>query len=137
MMYAETLSVPADTKENAKVSTSMIIGHGVIHQIDVLIPEGTKQMVKVQLFDGGRQFHPAREDESISSNGHLITGKVHYKLQETRDEITIKAFSPDTANSHIITVYVWVLPERILMPRTPIQPLIDAITKALQFARLK
>ena len=116
MLFSKTITVPADTAASAKVTEKIKISRGVIHQVGVLFPDGCNGMVKVTLHDGGHQFSPSTEGMDYIGSGQLVLGQEHYKPEAGTNQIAVKAWSPDTTYNHEITVYLWILPENILLP---------------------
>jgi len=116
MWYHFSVPVPAGTTEKAPVEQDLKLTHGVIKYLAVGFPKGCKQRVKARIYHLEHQILPANPDEPASWDGNFEGGEEHYKLEGTMNRLTVKAYSPDAACDHTITVFVLLLPVEVAEP---------------------
>jgi len=114
--YHFGITVPAGTTKASPVEQDIKLTHGVIKFLAVGFPGGCNQLVKVRIYHLEHQIFPSNPDEPASWSGGMEGGEEHYKLEGTMNTLTVKAYAPDSAHAHIITVFVLLLPVEAAEP---------------------
>jgi len=116
MIFAESITTPANTSA-ADYKTSMIkITDGVIHEVTIIFPAGCAGLVYFQLFDGGHQFIPSTYGQYLRGDAIDITSKEFYEINTAPRWLTARTWNLDTKYEHTVEVLVKILPKSVLLP---------------------
>lgn len=116
MIFEHDLTVPANTAESSRASTTLTLEKGIVHQLDVLFPFGCNGEVLVVIKRGQHQVWPSNGQGQLKGDGFPITGKVWLELEEEPFELTAEGWSPDTTYPHVVTIRLWMQRREILEP---------------------
>lgn len=116
MIYELSMTIPAGTAEAVKTTAVKKVWGGVIHYIHIIIPPGCRDMVKVQLFQGGHQFAPSTHGQSFHGDGTEIKYQEYYELDRGWNEIEMRGWSAGTKYDHTVTAYIAVLKADAINP---------------------
>lgn len=132
MLFTKTITVPAGTAATSPTTERIKIAAGIIHQIEILFPDGCNGTVYVTLSEADMQFWPTTRDMSISGSGGPVRGSEFYEQQTNNKEVTFKGWSPSADYDHDITVYIWVLPKKVLLPTAAEEGLLGSLSSVIR-----
>ena len=116
MLHRFALTVGKDTKEDAPEKQEVPVTTGILTKGIIIFPKGCSDMVKVRVYHMGYQLWPVNTDEWLVGNGFPIEIREDYDLRDTPLMLALVGISPETAFSHIVTIYVEVLPPEVARP---------------------
>jgi hypothetical protein len=114
--YHFGITVPAGTTEASPIEQDIKLTHGVVKYLAVGFPAGCNQLVNVRIYHLEHQIFPSNPDEPAAWSGGREGGEEHYKLEGTMNTLTVRAYAPDSAHAHTITVFVLLLPVEAAEP---------------------
>jgi len=124
MWYVFEDTIPANTTETNKRELSIKVSGGILHNMIVTIPPGSKTLVHVQLRKAGYYILPRHSNTSIVGE-HV---NVHYndwlELKAAENVLTLQTWNTDETYAHTVRVLVGILPKQIAeMPENMLQDL--------------
>jgi len=111
-IYPVTLTVPADTAEDAPVEVDVQIKERVVTRVDVKFKPGCMDMVHVAVFYGIKQLFPRETGKSVVGDAETVSWLEWWEAPEVPCTITFKAWSPGTEYQHQLVCRIMTLPER-------------------------
>ncbi|RLI49875.1 MAG: hypothetical protein DRP09_20365 [Candidatus Thorarchaeota archaeon] len=109
MVFEFDLTVPANTPETAKISKTLKLTYGIIHQLEVIFPTGCAGLVKCHINDALHQVWPTNPDGVFKGDGNPIIGRVFHEMDKEPFELQLWAWNEDDTYNHTITVRLWLL----------------------------
>lgn len=103
MLFEYQLTVTAGTLASAPVELDAPLAHGVVRQVGIQFPAGTKTHVMVSIWRAGHQVWPADLDGSISADGHVVQWPEDYDLTDLPWGFVLKGWAPLARYTHVIT----------------------------------
>jgi len=129
MIYVAYLDIPADTKEEAPISTDLEIKERMITRVEFHFPDGCCGMARVRIRSGVKVLWPQPEEEWIDGNDETIEIPEHYRLPELPDILTIEGCSPGASYGHRVSVRIFTLPEEAARPWQPVREFVSMLKK--------
>jgi len=117
MVFAATITTPANTAKADAVETIMPVTKGLIWLIEVNIPSGVYGLTHMQLFDGTYQLFPASPGESITGDGVIAKYDDIYFKNYAPFELTVKTWNVDTVYDHTFHLRIGMASSEAYMAR--------------------
>jgi len=117
MIYASTITTPAETAEGAKEDVTLKITSGLIWMLEVDFPPGCCGLLHVQIFDGLYQVFPASTGESLHGDAVTVHFDDLYFKQAAPFELKIRTWNDDETWQHVTQVRVGLAASRAEMSR--------------------
>lgn len=127
MFYDFAIFVPASTTQAAPVKERLQLTTGIIHQVEIVFPDGCAGLAHLQILQGGVHLYPYNRNGSFASNNESISFSDHHEITTGRDVLTALAWNNDDTYPHTLTIRVGILTEEILHPPRPEVGLIEYI----------
>jgi len=130
-VYEVSLTIPANTPEDAPVEKKLEIEGAVLDRIHTLIPAGHCALARLAIFYGIKQLFPYETGTWLRGDDESFSLRLNWPLPELTTTITLKGWNEDTIYDHTFYLRLEVA-ERIEEAR-PWQALLDfiAIVKRL------
>jgi len=106
LLYAGSLSIPADTPLITPVSTTITLVAGRIVAITVKFAPGCHDMVGVRIKYGTTQIFPATADTWVYGDSESVKSGYDYPIDTSPYQLTVEGISPGTTYAHKIQVRV-------------------------------
>lgn len=116
MVFEYDFTIPANTLASAKARLELRLARGIIHQLSVHFPAGSRGQVSLTINDALHQVFPTNPDGQFKGEFFPITGSVYHELETAPYRLTAWGWSPGTAYDHTATIRLWLLPREILEP---------------------
>ena len=100
MLYAASISTPANTSASAPLSSRIIMTPGLIYHVELYFPPGSCGLLHVQLFDSAYQVCPASPGESLCGDNVLLRYDEMYMHGEAPFIVEVKTWNTDTEYDH-------------------------------------
>lgn len=98
------VTTPANTAIAAAISTTWVLGRGVLGHLDVVIPDGHVGLTGLAIIWGGRQLLPYEGGEWLRGNADEITVTLELDVFAS---VTVLAFNADVfPHSHYLRAYL-------------------------------
>jgi hypothetical protein len=110
-IYAETISVPANTPEDNPVKLDIQIKEQFITRMEVGFEDGCGWMVKVQIRYGIKVFFPVRKETWLTGNNETIGWDERFTMPAPNEILTVYACSPGTKYDHNVFIRIMTLPK--------------------------
>ena len=89
---------------------------GVIHQVDIIIPDGANSQVFITVNNDIQQLSPTNPDGALSGNAIIISYREWQELQPGKTNLHALIWSTLLSSWPPITINIGILPKRILQP---------------------
>jgi hypothetical protein len=122
-IYAETISVPANTSEDSPVTRDITIKEQFITRMEVGFEDGCGWMVKVRIQYGIKQFFPDRLGTWLVGNDETVGWEERFTMPAPNETLTVYACSPGTKYDHNVHVRIMTLPKGFYFLETLLQKL--------------
>jgi len=122
-IYAETISVPANTPEDNPVKLDIQIKEQFITRMEVGFEDGCGWMVKVQIRYGIKTFFPTREGTWLIGNDESVGWDERFSMPAPNEVLTVYACSPETKFDHNVFIRIMTLPQGFYFLETLLQKL--------------
>lgn len=116
MVFEYDFIIPANTLASAKARLDMKLARGIIHQLSVQFPAGSRGQVFLAINKALHQVWPTNPDGYFKGEFFPIQGSVYEELEEAPYTLTAWGWSPGTAFAHTATIRLWLLPREVLEP---------------------
>ena len=116
MFYSWPITVAAGNTSANKSKIEMPMSAGVIHQVDILFPDGADHNIRVQVFDASLQLWPTNRNATIRGNATVVSFRDFYEMNEANNVLHGLAWWEDTETAKTIWVQIGVLPRAVLQP---------------------
>ncbi|MDD2777562.1 MAG: hypothetical protein PHI16_01525 [Methanocellales archaeon] len=116
MFYAFPLTVAAGNTVNNKAIIQMPISAGVIHQVDILFPDGCDHNIRVQVFDQDFQLWPSNRNATIRGDATVVSFRDFVEITPDNNVLKGVAWWADTETAQTVFIHIGVLPREILQP---------------------
>ena len=113
-MYVINKNVPAGTTQKAPVEVLLTAAPGVIHQVEIVFPDGCNNHVYCAIYRFEHQIFPSNGSEYFIGNDETIKFRDFYELKVNPSIIKILLWAPDTTFDHKITVRLGILDSRFV-----------------------
>jgi hypothetical protein len=104
MLFEFELTVTADTKKATPVTLDAALAAGTVSRVDVQFPAGCSSMVHVSIWRSDHQVWPVNLDGDIAGEDVVISWSESYDLDDEPFAFEVRAWSPDTAYDHVVTL---------------------------------
>jgi len=101
-VYEVSLTIPANTAEDAPVSIDLEIEGDVVTKVEIDYPSGPARMVGTAIFYGIEQLWPAEAGTWFYANNYVMSLKPEWDMPERKVTLTMKGCSPNTSYDHTI-----------------------------------
>jgi hypothetical protein len=122
-IYAETISVQANTPEDNPVKLNIQIKEQFITRMEVGFEDGCAWLVKVRIQYGIKQFFPDRLGTWLIGNGETVGWDERFSMPSPNEILTVYACSPGTKYDHNIFIRIMTLPKGFYFLETLLQKL--------------
>jgi hypothetical protein len=102
MFFRYTLTVPADTKEDAPVELYCDLTHGIITGVWVGFPRGCAGLVKLRIYRYEHQAWPTNPAEAFAWDNFVYHFEERFELYQPPYQLILRAYSPDSQHDHEI-----------------------------------
>lgn len=110
MIYQVDLTLPAQTKQTAPVTTEITVPHGRVARVALLFPSGCAGLAHVQIYRNAFQLWPTTPGRSFAGDGHLLSFEEAYRLTSAWNCLVVSGWNDDDSYSHTVSVWIDVLP---------------------------
>ena len=114
MMYVINENVAAGTTQKAPVEVLLTAAPGVIHQVEIVFPDGCNNHVYCAIYRFEHQIFPSNGSEFFIGNDETIRFRDFYELTVNPSVIKILFWAPDTTFDHKITVRLGILDRKFI-----------------------
>lgn len=111
MDYVLDLSAPADTAQNAPVSTELRLPRGEISQVRVFLPPGCAGLVGARFLIEQKQVYPSNPRGWYTGDGTSLVINDLLNLPEDYQTLRCEVYNDDDTFSHRVTFGVTVMTE--------------------------
>jgi formylmethanofuran dehydrogenase subunit A len=122
-IYAEKLTVPANTSEANPTSLDIFIKEQYITRMEVGFEDGCAWMVKARIQYGIKQFFPDRPETWLIGNNETVGWDERFTMPSPNEILTVYAASPDTKHDHNVYIRIMTLPKGFYFLETLLQKL--------------
>lgn len=116
MLYSVDITVPANTARLDRLKNILKVWKGVIHDFEIIFPPGCAGLVKCAIFHGGHQIIPVNDGSFLSGDTFPIKGRDFIDLKNETNNLFIHTYNEDDTYDHVVTVRLWVLDKKFLLP---------------------
>jgi len=116
MFYSWPITVATGNTVNNKAKIDMSMSAGVIHQVDILFPDGCDHNIRVQVFDASFQLWPSNRNATIRGDATVVSFRDFLEMRSANNTLTGYAWWEDTETAKTIFIQVGVLPRSVLQP---------------------
>lgn len=110
MIYAFTVTVPANTPKEDAVWQELEMDYGVIRKLVVQIPTGHAGLCKFALYRGDSQVWPKNRDEKFSGDGVVLEfDEEYFPLLQPPFSIFFMGWNEDELYDHSVYLYFQLL----------------------------
>jgi hypothetical protein len=106
LLFQKVVTVPADTKETAKIRETLKVLPGMLDRVTVNFRDGCHGMVYIQVLHASSPLVPSERDQAITGDGQEITTLCNTEVKQGYETLDIYAWSPGTTYEHKIMVTV-------------------------------
>jgi len=130
-VYEVSLTVPANTPEDAPVEKKLEIEGAILDKIHILIPPGHEALARLAIFYGIDQIFPYETGTWLRGDDESFPLRLNWPLPEPTTTITLKGWNEHTTYDH--TFYLRLAAAERIEEARPWQALLDfiAIVKRL------
>uniref|UniRef100_A0A6H1ZT46 Uncharacterized protein n=1 Tax=viral metagenome TaxID=1070528 RepID=A0A6H1ZT46_9ZZZZ len=114
--YSFSITTPKNTPKTAKQKTGITLGSGVIHNVRVRIPPGSRGLLHCQVNHHLHQIAPTGEEDDFHGDDEDITYKEFYEIRGTDTVFDVLTWNESTKYEHEIILQLGVLPSWVLIP---------------------
>jgi len=114
--YSFSVTTPKNTAKTDKKKTEITLGPGVIHNVRVRIPPGSRGLLHCQVNHHLHQIAPTGEEDDFHGDDEDITYKEFYEIKGTDTVLDVLTWNESTKYEHEIILQFGVLPTWVLIP---------------------
>ncbi|KKL16410.1 hypothetical protein LCGC14_2495890, partial [marine sediment metagenome] len=93
----------ADTSVDSPAELAAVMASGIIKQVSVQIPRGSRSLVHTVAWRGQHQLWPSNPDGTHKGDDPRLKWEEDLDLTEPPHTITLKGWSPGTSFPHVVT----------------------------------
>ena len=131
MVFEYDFTIPAGTPASAPAKLELRLARGIIHQLNVSFPAGSRGMVYLTLNRALHQVFPTNPDGQLKGEFFPIAGAVYEELEEPPYKLEAHGWSPGTTYNHTVTIRLWLLPREVLEPGKQAIGILERLGQAL------
>jgi len=124
-VYEVSLTVPANTPEDAPVEKTLEVEGAVLDKIHILIPSGHRALARLAILYGIKQIFPYEAGTWLRGDDESISLRLNWRLPEPKTTLTLRGWNEDDTYDHAFYLRLEVA-ERLEEAR-PWQALLDFI----------
>jgi len=109
VIYRFSIETPANTPKDSPKQLDVKLTKGIIHQLDVVFPDGCVGLVGVRILDGLFQVWPTNPMEWFCSNDESISFEESYELKHEPFTLRIEVYNEDDTLPHAPIVRLGIL----------------------------
>lgn len=98
------------------IPTEIKLCGGVIHRVEVTIPDGCMDLVGVKICNGSHQLWPSAEGTYYRGNGVTYSFRENYLLTKEINVLTVFCVNCDYVFTHSPIVTFSILPAKVVAP---------------------
>jgi len=117
MIYRFGITTPANTTEDNKQKTVLLLAKGVIHQLDIDFPPGPSGLAHIEINRALHQVWPTNPAQNFAGDNVHISFHEHFELKDEPLQLEAYTWNEDTAHEHTITIRIGLLPSKFLLRR--------------------
>ena len=129
--YSFSITTPKNTAKTDKKKTVITLGSGVIHNVRVRIPPGSRGVLHCQVNHHLHQIAPTGEEDDFHGDDENITYKEFYEIKGTDTKLDVLTWNTSTKYEHEIILQFGVLPKWVVVPYAIAQTAKNAWSKMI------
>lgn len=109
MLFQESLTLPPNTTEESKVTTTMYLLSGTITKVHILFPPGCNGLAKLEIYNKSFKLWPTSPDEYFFGDTYPFEWSEDYDINENPYTLTLSGYNIDNVYPHTVTVKIAML----------------------------
>ena len=93
-----------------------MLGHGIIHRVDVGFPPGPQGLLHVAIDRDGRQLYPSNPQGNWAWDNLTQQFPTWFELEVEPFTVVARTWNDDDTFAHEVTLQFLILPREILLP---------------------
>ena len=131
MLYVANISTPASTTQGDPVETRIPVTVGIVHRVKVGFPPGPQTDLNVAIDRGGSQVWPSGESVSWAWDDIVLDMPEWHEVDAEPLEFVVRTWNDDANFAHVCMVQLELLPREVLLPESPVLPIINRMARLL------
>ena len=117
MIYQTTITTVKGPAAFTLKQSTLKVTKGLVYKVEIDFPPGCSGLLKVKIFDGGHQVWPSNNNESFSTDGHIISFDDTLLKLAAPFQYTIHTVNEDTIYDHSVTIRIGMVSEEMYIAR--------------------
>lgn len=117
MIYQTTITTVKGPAAFTLKQSTLKVTKGLVYKVEIAFPPGCAGLLKVKIFDGGHQVWPSNNNESFSTDGHIISFDDTLLKLAAPFQYTIHTVNEDTIYDHSVTIRIGMVSEEMYIAR--------------------
>ena len=117
MIYQTTITTVKGPAAFTLKQSTLKVTRGLVYKVEIDFPPGCSGLLKVKIFDGGHQVWPSNNNESFSTDGHIISFDDTLLKLAAPFQYTIHTVNEDTIYDHSVTIRIGMVSEEMYIAR--------------------
>jgi len=117
VIYQTTITTVKGPAAFTLKQSTLKVTKGLVYKVEIAFPPGCAGLLKVKIFDGGHQVWPSNNNESFSTDGHIISFDDTLLKLAAPFQYTIHTVNEDTIYDHSVTIRIGMVSEEMYIAR--------------------